>query len=81
MRSTLLSSAATTMKTAVTWTAYNGLVSDEWSQYTHDEYCDMLVTLGSCKNPSSINAREYALRHPVHVIKSLMCFDAVSMWQ
>jgi hypothetical protein len=64
MRGTLLSNGVTTMERAVSCRAYNGLVSDERSQYTHDEYCDMLLTLGSCKNPSSTNAREYALRHP-----------------
>ena len=52
------------MKRAVSWRAYNGLIADEPSQYTHDEYRDMLLTLGSCKNPSSTNAREYALRQP-----------------
>jgi len=64
MRSTLLSNDATTMRRADSYRAYNGLVSDERSQYTRDEYCDMLLTLGSCKNPSSTNAREYALCHP-----------------
>jgi hypothetical protein len=33
-------------------------------EYTHDEYCDMLLTLGAYNSRAGIVAREYALRYP-----------------
>jgi hypothetical protein len=33
-------------------------------EYTHDEYCDMLLTLGACYSRAGTAAREYALRYP-----------------
>jgi hypothetical protein len=32
-------------------------------EYTHDEYCDMLLTLGACNSRAGTAAREYALRY------------------
>jgi hypothetical protein len=34
------------------------------TEYTHDEYCDMLLTLGACNSRAGTAAREYALRYP-----------------
>jgi hypothetical protein len=31
--------------------------------YTHDEYCDMLLTLGTCSSLAGTAARECALRY------------------
>jgi hypothetical protein len=33
-------------------------------EYTHDEYCDMLLTLGASNSGAGTPAREYALRYP-----------------
>jgi hypothetical protein len=33
-------------------------------KYTHDEYCDMLLTLGACNSRDDTTAWEYALRYP-----------------
>jgi hypothetical protein len=33
-------------------------------EYTHDEYCDMLLTLGACNSRAGTAAREYAVRYP-----------------
>jgi hypothetical protein len=33
-------------------------------EYTHDEYCDMLLTLGACNSRAGTAVREYALRYP-----------------
>jgi hypothetical protein len=33
-------------------------------EYTHDEYRDMLLTLGACNSRAGTAAREYALRYP-----------------
>jgi hypothetical protein len=33
-------------------------------QYTHDEYCYMLLTLCACSSGVRTDAREYTLRHP-----------------
>jgi hypothetical protein len=33
-------------------------------EYTHDEYCDMLLTLGACNSRAGTAAREYAIRYP-----------------
>jgi hypothetical protein len=32
-------------------------------EYTHDEYCEMLLTLGACNSRAGTAAREYALRY------------------
>jgi pyrimidine deaminase RibD-like protein len=32
-------------------------------EYTHNEYCDMLLTLGTCSSRAGTVARECALRH------------------
>jgi hypothetical protein len=31
-------------------------------EYTHDEYCDMPLNLGTCNSRAGVAAREYALR-------------------
>jgi hypothetical protein len=36
----------------------------ECSWNTHDEHCDMPLTLGTCNGRDGTAAREYALRHP-----------------
>jgi len=38
-------------------------------EYTHDEHCDMLLTVGACNSRAGVAAREYAIpylgrRHP-----------------
>jgi hypothetical protein len=33
-------------------------------EYTRDEYCDMLLTLGACNSRAGTAARVYALRYP-----------------
>jgi hypothetical protein len=33
-------------------------------EYVHDEYCDMLLTPGTCNSQGGTAAREYALRYP-----------------
>jgi hypothetical protein len=33
-------------------------------EYTHDEYCDMLFTLGACNSRAGAAAHEYALCYP-----------------
>jgi hypothetical protein len=45
--------------------------------YTHDEYCDMLLTLGACNSPAGTAAREYGLRclGIRYVVQTLICFD------
>jgi hypothetical protein len=32
-------------------------------EYTHDEYCDMLLTLGTCSSRAGTVAREHTLRY------------------
>jgi hypothetical protein len=41
-------------------------LSCDWMimEYTHDEHCDMLLTLGDCNSRAGTAAREYALRYP-----------------
>jgi hypothetical protein len=33
-------------------------------EYTRDEYCDMLLTLGTCNSRAGTAAREYTLCYP-----------------
>jgi len=33
-------------------------------EYTHDEYCDMLLTLHACNGQTGTDPLEYALRYP-----------------
>jgi hypothetical protein len=33
-------------------------------EYAHDEFCDMLFSLGTCNGRAGIAPREYALRYP-----------------
>jgi hypothetical protein len=33
-------------------------------EYTHDEYCDVPLVLGTCSSRAGIAAREYALHYP-----------------
>jgi hypothetical protein len=36
----------------------------EYSWSTHDEHCDMLLTLGTSSSRAGTVAREHTLRHP-----------------
>jgi hypothetical protein len=41
-----------------------GSVVMEWSWNTRDEYCEMILTPGTCNSRASTAAREYMLRYP-----------------
>jgi hypothetical protein len=44
-------------------------------EYIPDEYCDMLLTLGTRNSRVGTVAGEYALRFLIDVIQILICFD------
>jgi hypothetical protein len=45
---------------------------------TCDEYCDMLLTPGTCNGRAGAAAREYALCYPGRRYPDIMCFDGWS---
>jgi hypothetical protein len=47
----------------------------EYSWSTHDEHCDIIVTLDTCSIRAGTPAREYKLRHPIRHHPGTMCFD------
>jgi hypothetical protein len=44
-------------------------------EYTHDEYCDMLLTLGAWNSRAGTAAWDTRYVILVDVIQTLMCFD------